>query len=211
MIEIRLDSIGKKFESRWIFRRLSLEFKQGDSVVITGFNGSGKSTLLQIISGYQSPSEGKMHCSKDGTVIPIEDWYKEITCVTPLLELPEDLSFRENITFFKQFKPLQVDFSDEKLANLTQLNGFLDQPIRTFSSGMKQRVKLMLSLLSASPVVLLDEPLSNLDRPGIDWFTEQMHTFIKDRLLIICSNHQEEEMRLCKTHFDLSEFIAASK
>jgi ABC-type multidrug transport system ATPase subunit len=205
MITIELNSIGKKFEGRWIFRNINLSFKQGDAIAITGYNGSGKSTLLQIISGYQSPSEGALFCTLNGKEIDINEWYHQIACVTPLLEMPEELTLRENIAFFRSFKPLQEDFSAQILADLAQLSDYLDKPLKYFSSGMKQRAKLSLAILSDASVLLLDEPLSNLDRPGVEWFLSLMKKYAESKILIICSNKQPEEMALCNSEFDVSD------
>lgn len=210
MVAIQLDAAGKKFERRWIFRGVNLSISQGESLVITGYNGSGKSTLLQLISGFMNPSEGTVSFTSNGKHVEADNWHTYITCVTPVLELPEDLSFRENIDFFRSFKGFSDDFSDQTIANLTQLEGQLDRPVRHFSSGMKQRVKLGLALLSSAPVVLLDEPVANLDQPGTEWFSKMAAAYCADKLLVICSNRQPVEMALCKRHFDLSEHISTA-
>lgn len=208
--QILLDAAGKKFQGQWLFRQLNLEIHAGDSLAITGFNGSGKSTLLQIIAGYQSLSEGSIQYSAKGTSVDAEDWYKHIACATPLLELPEELSFCEVIQFFQSFKALRAGISAEKVADLAQLNTALHKPVKHFSSGMKQRAKISLALLSEAEVLLLDEPLANLDKPGVQWFQQLLKAERNDRTLIICSNHQSEETQLCERHFDLSEHVQSS-
>ncbi len=210
MVAIQLDAAGKKFERRWIFRGVTISVSQGESLVITGYNGSGKSTLLQLFSGFMNPSEGSVSFTNNGKLVAADDWHTFITCVTPVLELPDDLTFRENIDFFRSFKGFAQDFSEETIADLTQLKGQLDRPVRHFSSGMKQRVKLGLAFLSSAPVVLLDEPVANLDQPGTEWFSEMAARYCNDKLLIICSNRQPVEMALCNRHFDLSEHIAST-
>jgi len=81
-----------------------------------------------------------------------------------------------------------------------------NKPIRLFSSGMKQRVKLILAFLSDTPVLLLDEPTTNLDQAGIDWFLNLINEFSKKRTLIICSNLQHIETGFCSDKLLIEDF-----
>jgi ABC-type multidrug transport system ATPase subunit len=202
-ITIQLKDAGKKFLKQWLFRNLNLELKQGDRLAITGLNGSGKSTLLQILSGFVSLSEGTLTCKQEDKTIEIADWYRYITAATPYLDIPEELSLRENILFFAAHKKLRESDAD-RFAKIAGLEKFLDKPLKYFSSGMKQRVRLLFALNADVPVVLLDEPVSNLDRTGIEWFHRIVKELPQETLLIICSNHVPEELALCTRQIDLS-------
>ena len=102
--EISLSGIGKKFNGRWIFRNIDFRILKGERIRITGNNGSGKSTLLQIISGYVTPSSGKISWSAASKIIPVEKYYHNFSMASPYLELIEDFTLRENFDFFCKVK-----------------------------------------------------------------------------------------------------------
>lgn len=91
-------------------------------------------------------------------------------------------------------------------AALARLEKFMDQPLRFFSSGMKQRVRLILALQADVPIVLLDEPISNLDRDGILWFHGLIKELPETTAVIICSNHIQDEVSLCSETIDLATY-----
>ena len=77
--------------------------------------------------------------------------------------------------------------------------------IKYFSSGMKQRLKLALAFCSDTPMLMLDEPTSNLDKQGVEWYLGLVQQFAAGRLTIICSN-QEHEYSFCTQHLDISDY-----
>lgn len=202
-ISIELHEAGKKYLRQWLFRKLSLHLQAGDRLAITGLNGSGKSTLLQILAGYVSLSEGKVLFTDNGKAIDPQDWYQHIAAATPYMELPEELSLRENLEFFAAHKKLR--FANHLLcASIASLENYLDRPVKFFSSGMKQRLKLIMALSADVPLLILDEPVSNLDQNGVLWFRDLVSKLPKDIILVICSNHVEQETSLCTRIVNLS-------
>jgi ABC-type multidrug transport system ATPase subunit len=81
-----------------------------------------------------------------------------------------------------------------------------NKPIKYFSSGMKQRVRLAIALLTESEVVLLDEPAANLDRKAIDWYRNLVAENHKDRILIVCSNSQSVEHDFCTQSIVIDDY-----
>jgi ABC-type multidrug transport system ATPase subunit len=69
--------------------------------------------------------------------------------------------------------------------------------VKNFSSGMKQRLKLTLAIMSDTPLLLLDEPLSNLDENGATWYQQMVRDFAGDRTIVVCSNMNEKEIGFC--------------
>jgi ABC-type multidrug transport system ATPase subunit len=80
---------------------------------------------------------------------------------------------------------------------ITQLEKAKNKQLKYFSSGMKQRVRLALAVLCDSPLLLLDEPTSNLDKKAIDWYQQLVTDHSKNRLIIVASNQQEYEYPFC--------------
>lgn len=206
MIQIQLQSAGKKFQKQWVFRNLQLYIKGSEKLAITGLNGSGKSTILQIISGFQSLTEGSIHFSLDGNTIPIDQWYHQLSYAAPYIDLPEEYNLHELLSFYSSFKPFQHNLPIDEAINIMQLGNSTDKAIKHFSSGMKQRLKLSMAILSDTPVLLLDEPLSNLDKNGHVWYHEMIQKYSAHKTIIVCSNNIEEEICFCNSKLDINDF-----
>lgn len=208
-MEIILENIGKKFSRQWIFKNISYQFSSGDIVAITGPNGSGKSTLLQIISGMVSPSEGAIHYHHENKKIGVDEIYAHLTLAAPYMELIENFTLSELIEFYKKFKPFHLTQQVEIIVEKSGLAHAVNKEIKYYSSGMKQRVKLTLALLAQSEMVLLDEPLSNLDKKSVDWFYKFFRELAGNRVIIIASNNVEQETVLCNKFVDIEKHISA--
>ncbi|MEY3322793.1 MAG: hypothetical protein RLZZ417_2376 [Bacteroidota bacterium] len=187
-MKIILDNIGKKFPPDWIFKKVDLQFNQGQKYALIGPNGSGKSTLLKILSGHLSPSQGKMHASHAETWIPMDQIYKYISFAAPYMDLIEEFTLAESVHFHAQFKQLRNGMNENDLIELLKLKKSINKPLKYFSSGMKQRVKLGLALYSEVPLILLDEPTTNLDLEGADWYSEGISKIPSSTILVVASN-----------------------
>ena len=203
-MKIVLNNAGRRFNKEWIFRNLSTEFTSGSSYAILGPNGSGKSTLLSVLSGSLSPSEGSISFSETKE-IPAEDIYKQISLAAPYLELVETFTLRELIDFHFKFKNFAQGVDAKSLVSILGLEKSANKQIKYFSSGMKQRTKLALACCADSPILFLDEPTSNLDVQGINWYRELMEQFTKNRLIVIGSN-QIQEYDFCQHEIQIADF-----
>ncbi|SFU16662.1 ABC-type multidrug transport system, ATPase component [Algoriphagus locisalis] len=205
MLKIHLDEASKRFQYEWIFKNLSLELSQGNSLAITGSNGSGKSTLLKCLSGAIPISSGKIVYIYHEKSLAEAEWFSYLAISAPYMELPEEFSLEEILNFhFKFKKPLDSISSDEIIEQL-YLTQHKSKQISQFSSGMKQRLKLGLALFSDVPFILLDEPTSNLDRKGIEWYQEMMQQYGQNRILVICSN-EPREYGFCEQKIVLEDY-----
>ena len=204
-MHISLHKIGKKFNREWIFRNIDFEIPSGTRIAILGSNGSGKSTLLQVLSGILSPSEGYTEYRINETEVPIEEVFQYFTIASPYLELVEEMTLIEMIEFHFSFKGRLQELSNTDIINLLGLEKSTHQEIRHFSSGMKQRLKLALAVLSDVQCILLDEPCSNLDKQSISWYQNLLNTYVANRTLIICSN-QEYEYEICDKSLSIMDY-----
>ena len=208
---ISLINTGKRFNRDWIFRHLNFQFAAGMAYAITGPNGSGKSTLLQVIGGALSPSEGKVEyiTKKDhldtGNPLNPENVYLHLSLAAPYLELIEEMTLLEFLHFHQQFKPLLASPAIPDIIRLIGLEKASHKQIRYFSSGMKQRVKLAQSVFSDTPVLLLDEPCTNLDAEGVALYQHLITTYCKNRLIIVSSN-DEMEYAFCNEQLDINHY-----
>ena len=194
-MKISLQNAGKRFNREWVFRRFSYNFIPGNSYAITGNNGSGKSTLLQVIGGALMHSEGKIeyHDANSSTNIAGENAFKQIAIAAPYLELIEEMSATEFLHFHSTFKKLKI--SSPEILAAVGLSNAADKQIRYFSSGMKQRLKLAQAFFSETSVLLLDEPLTNLDEEGIAVYKKLWADHTAGRLVIVSSNDRQEYER----------------
>ena len=205
-MKVLADNLGKKFVREWIFRKLDLQLNSAERLAILGSNGSGKSTLLQVLSGYQIQTEGIINYTVQGKLLTQDELFRHISIATPYMELVEELSLPELIQFQGSFKPFLPGIEIHEIPALLQLEKTANKEIRFFSSGMKQRVKLGLAILSDTSLLLLDEPCSNLDRIGIAWYHSMIKLYGKDRTIIVCSNHQIDEYEFCEKHLVVEDY-----
>ena len=208
-MEITLENIGKRFNRDWIFKGISTQLKPNNHTVLLGSNGSGKSTLLQILSGYMEPSEGKLIFEKNNSEISGENVFRNVSVTSPAMKLYEELTLSEILAFHSKFKPLRNKLTVEQLIEQTGLHRHRNKQLKYFSSGMLQRVKLAQAIFSESSLLLLDEPTSNLDRQGIDWYKNLIEENSKDRLIVVCSNRQRDEYDFCSNSIDIEQFKKA--
>lgn len=205
-MKISLENIGKKFGREWIFRGVNYSFEVGNPTVILGSNGSGKSTLLQIISGSLMEGEGKINYELDSKKISQEEIYQHVVIAAPYLELMEEYTLMESISFHGKFKKWRNGYDAKKVLDRSGLSKAGNKQLKNFSSGMKQRVKLSLAILSDAPLLLLDEPCSNLDKEACAWYEELISEQETNRTIIVCSNEIREEFSFCKEELRMENF-----
>ena len=189
-VGVRLNNVGKRFNREWILRHFSYEFVAGKTYAITGSNGSGKSTLLQVISGSLTHNEGTIGLTNGQLSTAIEQLYTHIAIAAPYLELVEEMTAKEMLEFHSQFKLLVLPIAE--ILELVGLEKAIDKQIRYYSSGMKQRLKLVQAFFSNTPVLLLDEPTTNLDLDGIALYHQLINNYTTNKLVIVSSNDKQE-------------------
>ncbi|HLI94272.1 MAG TPA: ATP-binding cassette domain-containing protein, partial [Puia sp.] len=196
-MKITLIDAGKRFNRDWIFRHLDYEFLPHRYYAITGPNGSGKSTLLQIIAGAIAATEGVVRYSAGSEIAP-EHAYRQLSLSAPYLELIEEMTAIEFLRFHQAFKPFLPSHPLAAILGTVGLAAAAEKQIRFFSSGMKQRLKLAQAIFSASSVVLLDEPCTNLDAEGVALYQSLIRESGNGRLVIVSSN-DPQEYDFCET------------
>ena len=205
-ILIQLSGVGKKYNNEWIFKNISCEFHSGQRIAILGANGSGKSTLLQLLSGFVSPTEGSYSFHENQVKSTEEDLYKRMALSSPYMELIEDFTLEELIAHHSLFKPFVREFNIRNFISDSGLRSTEGKLIKYFSSGMKQRVKLAMALYADVPLVLLDEPASNLDRKGIDWYRSLVMSQKENKIIVVASNRLTDEFDFCETILNIEEY-----
>ena len=175
-LKIEVQNIIKRFEQEEIIHDFSAEFLAPSASVLLGINGSGKSTLLQIISGFVSPSKGSILFSQNGKELDPETRFSAVSFCAPYLEMIEEMTLLEFLTYHFSFK-----------------------------KTMKQRVKLAQAIFADTPILLLDEPCTNLDKEGIDLYHRMISDFCNDKIIIVASN-DPNEYSFCTHKINVMDF-----
>ena len=203
---IQSQNLSKSFGRRLIFKDINFSWEQKGIFGISGPNGSGKSTLVKIVAGLIASSAGKIiHKNSDGEIVP-EKLHNHIGFVSPYLVLYEEFSAWENLIIFSKIRG--VSFDKEKV--LYYLNQFLlenrkDDLVKTYSSGMKQRLKFVFALMHSPDVLIFDEPTSNLDEEGKKVVYKIILEEGKNRIVIVASN-ESKDLELCNEVLLLENF-----
>jgi ABC-type multidrug transport system ATPase subunit len=204
-MEVSLNNVSRKFNKEWVFRNISRKFDNNSVVAITGPNGSGKTTLLQLIAGSLLPTSGEIGYQIQERIIPVEHIYRHLSLVSPALGLPEDFILTEFLDFHFNFKKLRHGIDISELPVLFQLENAKKKFVKDFSTGMKQRLKLGIALYADTSLLLLDEPATNLDKAGFEWYLTEVGKVTGKKLIFICSN-RPEEYSFCDTHIEIMDY-----
>ncbi|MEM9857228.1 MAG: ATP-binding cassette domain-containing protein [Bacteroidota bacterium] len=204
MVDIKLDNLSKKFNREIVFKELNYHFEQGQCYAITGSNGSGKSTLLKTITGFSLPSSGSVDYYINNQIIQPDDIYRYISIATPYMELIKSLTLVELLTYHSKFKAFRDKLTVKEVIRKMNLIEASNKMIKNFSSGMSQRLKLGLAFFSDASITFLDEPTTNLDKNGCEWYQNELND-IMNRLVLIASN-QSEEYQLSQHRLKLNSF-----
>lgn len=192
-MEIFCDGLSKKFGSQKIFKNLTLHIPSKSSLAITGSNGSGKSTFLKVLAGLSFPDKGTISYKIEDKLISAEDVFSFISFCAPYQELPLHLTLKELVDFHEKSRSCTHLIEKLELCGLTP---FFDRRIESYSSGMTQRVKLALAFSTNSELLFLDEPTSNLDKKGKDFYQTLCEGAINKKTILISSN-EETEYHFC--------------
>jgi ABC-type multidrug transport system ATPase subunit len=191
-MDLSIQKLSKAYNRRIIFQELTFRIATGDRVSISGPNGSGKSTLLKILSGALLPASGGIVYTLNGDIVPDDLVYRYVHFVAPYNTVIEELSLPELFDMHHRLGLLKAYRDYRHWSSRLEYEFDPDRQIKTYSSGMKQRIKLGLALLDDRPLLLLDEPGSNLDSRGKAWFFTLINELKPSQTLIIASNDDAE-------------------
>src|SRR5690606_4608568 len=188
-------ALTMRFGRRVLFRDLALTAVAGEPLAVVGANGSGKSTLLTLLAGVLTPTAGAVRLTLDGREVPAEERPHCVGFVAPYLQLYDPFSARENLRFLAAARRLpgaaaRVAAALERVG----LAARADDRLATYSTGMRQRLRLAAALLHDPPVLLLDEPSATLDAAGRTLVAGLVAT--ADAVVVVATN-DEAEAALC--------------
>jgi heme exporter protein A len=162
---VSLEGVGRSYGERVALRDVSFTLPPGATVVVFGANGAGKTTLLRVLAGLLRPHAGRLFVL--GAELPREAWRARgrIGLLGHEPMLYRDLTVRENLRFHARLHRVPAARADA-LTEQVGLVARADDPVRTLSRGMTQRAAICRAVLHEPTLLLLDEPLANLDPGG---------------------------------------------
>ena len=193
-VRLVADALSMRYGHRRLFEALSFEVTPGEPLAILGANGSGKSTLLRILSGVLEPVAGEARLETASSSVAGHELTPRVGFVAPALQMYEAFTARENLTFLARVRRLpDRSTAMEHVLDRVGLATRADDRVATYSTGMRQRLRLAAALLHAPPVLLLDEPSATLDAPGRALISDLFE--VPDRILVVATNDPAEAER----------------
>lgn len=191
--KVEIKNLCKAYQRRTLFTDVNVTIPAHSVFAVLGHNGSGKTTFLRILCGLIPATSGEVAYTIGGKVLSPTEKRAQLGLVSPDLELYGDLSAVENLTFFSCVRglPLSLDRAREML-EWVGLKGRGRDHVRTFSSGMKQRIKYACALLHDPYVLVLDEPTSNLDEAGVALVDSLIKRQKEKGIVILATNEPRE-------------------
>ena len=195
---VRFHNIEKRYGSLYALRRLSLEIKARETVVLVGRNGSGKTTLLRVAAGLVRPTAGSVSIFLEGAIA--EPSRPTLGFVAHQTMVYDELTAEENLTLFARL--LGIRRPQEQIRALLEEVGLGERRaslVRTFSRGMRQRLSIARSLLVVPSLFLLDEPGTGLDPQGAFWLAGTLQRLSATGCTILMSLHGQSELTALAT------------
>lgn len=193
-VKVVVENIGKDFNRRNIFKEISFVLESGESLAITGKNGAGKSTLVKILADILTPTRGSVQYYSDGSRLTEDDLKHTLGLVSPYLQLYDEFTAWENMEILSAVRA-NGELDELRLEETFRLFNLWHRKhdiVRTFSSGMKQRLKYVFALQHRPDILLLDEPTSNLDEEGIEAVKNVVKEYRSNGILVIATNDVQE-------------------
>ncbi|MFB2622968.1 ABC transporter ATP-binding protein [Methanothermobacter sp. KEPCO-1] len=197
---IEVDSVSKSFGRIRALDNLSFSVREGELMGIIGHNGAGKTTAIRIIAGILHPDSGTVHVGGyDVTRDPLR--------VKAMIGyLPEEPNLYERfraadlLRYFGELYGVPRDVLDDRIDELLELVGMSERaedPINTFSKGMRQRIGIARALIHDPPIIIFDEPTMGLDPATAFSIREFIRELKGSRTMILCTHYMEEADYLC--------------
>lgn len=196
---LRANGLYRRYGRLAVLRDVDLAVEAGELLLVTGHNGCGKSTLLRCLAGLTVPQRGTIECAVGGRSLDLAERRMAVGYVAPDLEFYAELSVQENLDFACRLRGVD---SARGHSLLDQVGLPLDRAAGALSSGMRQRLRWAWALLHEPRILLLDEPLQNLDQPGRRDVLALLALHL-ERGLAVVANPESLELPHVARHLDL--------
>jgi ABC-2 type transport system ATP-binding protein len=198
---IKAGNLVKEFDNKRVINSISFKIKKGEICGYLGPNGAGKTTTVKLILGLIEPTGGEIFIN-DLDVRKHSQTIRSFVGYVPESGfLYEPLSPIELLTFVGRMHGIEDNLIKKRIdlfAELLDLKNVLDQPISTFSKGMKQKALIIAALIHLPDIIILDEPLNGLDATSMLLFKELINTLAKqNKTVFYCSHLLDVVEKMC--------------
>jgi len=197
---IQVDNLAKKFGDFTAVDSISFEVKKGEIFGFLGANGAGKTTAMKMLIGISKPTSGNAQVANFDVYKNTEDIKKNIGYMSQKFALYDDLTVKENITFFGGIYGLSRKIIKEKTALLIEelnLQEVTNQLVGSLPLGWKQKISFSVALLHNPKIVFLDEPTGGVDPITRRQFWEMIYKTANNGTTIFVTTHYMDEAEYC--------------
>lgn len=191
---IQVKELTRTFGDLKAVDRLSFDVHAGEAVALWGANGAGKTTALRCLL-HLMPFSGEVTIAGMDVKKQGKEARRLVGFVPQELSFHDDLTVAETLTFYARLKKVAHGYDFTPLLNRLELRQHVQKPVRSLSGGLKQRLALALALISDPPLLILDEPTSNLDLRAREDFVRFLHDLRNDGKTLVFSSHRLEEVK----------------
>ncbi len=197
---IQLDNLNKRFGNRMAVENLSLEIKAGTLYGLLGHNGAGKSTTIGMMLGQVMPDSGRVLLAGHDVQKNRADALANVGAIFETPSFYSYLSGRRNLEIFCSYSREVSAREMTEAIDLVGLGKRIDDPVRVYSHGMRQRLALAQALLPRPKILILDEPSEGLDPEGIYEMRELIRNLHQryQLTILICSHLLAEVEQICR-------------
>ncbi len=198
-VALRAEHLAKRYGARQAVVDASFSLRQGEVFGFLGPNGAGKTTTIRMLVGLVKPSAGRVLVDGHDLAREREAALRRMGCIVESPDFYDYLTGRENLMHFARMIDRQALDRIEPLAEMLRVRERLDDRVRTYSLGMRQRLGIAQALLGEPAVLVLDEPANGLDPAGIRELRELLRRLADERgLAVFVSSHLLGEIeRMC--------------
>jgi heme exporter protein A len=191
MIEIQ--KLVKTFGHRVVLRSVDLTINEGDFVTLLGANGAGKTTMLHLVANLSKPTAGDIFINGYRLADSANQLRRFIGLVSHKTLLYDDLTADQNLRFYaRMYDVPEATERIETVLNQVGLWGRQNDPVRTYSRGMQQRLAIARAILHNPPILLLDEPDTGLDQHAADMLSDLLTAVGVSQRTILMTTHNWE-------------------
>lgn len=190
---IKVENIEKKFKDNVLFENVTAEFTDGNKILIKGANGTGKSVFLKMLVGYSKPNAGEIIV--DDYKIGIDkDFISNAGISINAPEFCNSWTGIENLLYLAGIRKIATEEEILQLCRMLEFEKALDKKYKTYSLGMRQKMRLVQAIMDKPKYLILDEPFDALDLKSQRVVVKMLNDYItKDKMLIFTTHNNEYE------------------
>ncbi len=194
---LEIKNVSKKISKRQILKDISLEVKEGEIFGFVGPNGAGKTTLIKVMLGLYKMDSGNVKIAGYDIKKDFEKAMEEIGAIIENPEMYGYLSGKDNLAIYARMEEGVSDNFQRELIRMVKLGGRINNKVKTYSLGMRQRLGIAQALLSNPKLLILDEPTNGLDPLGIKELRDMLKKISKEKnMAVFISSHILSEIEL---------------